>query len=177
MNGCVLLSSTTKFVILLLVSLFRGFLNPNFKNTFPLTTETEPWFDRNDVFPINSQVSLPIITVKSDSCIWPLASFLGPCNTYSGITHLKIQFSFFSPKFGFSCITTQLPTVEYCFLLNLILLSTGVLYSTSVGRSVYVITQVSVGITLSVTVLIVAYHSLTVLSWNHYIQFRKPQNK
>ena len=76
--------------------------------------------------------------------------------------------------------------LEYSFLLSLILLSAGLHYSISAGRPVYVITQVSVSITLSVTILIVAYHSLTailkVLRFDvnlkfSNIQFRKPRNK
>ena len=50
--------------------------------------------------------------------------------------------------------------LEYSFLPNLIILSVGVLYATSVDdKPVHVITQISVTITLFVTLVIIAYHT------------------
>ena len=53
--------------------------------------------------------------------------------------------------------------LEYSFLLNLIILSASVLYATSVDKPVHLMTQVSVGITLSITAIIIIYHSLHVI--------------
>ena len=54
--------------------------------------------------------------------------------------------------------------LEYSFLLNLIILSVGVLYATSVdNKPVYVVTQISVAISLCITLIIIAYHSFNVV--------------
>ena len=54
--------------------------------------------------------------------------------------------------------------LEYSFLLNLIILSMGVLYATSVdNKPVYVVTQISVAISLCITLIIIAYHSFNVV--------------
>ena len=53
--------------------------------------------------------------------------------------------------------------LEYSFLLNLIILSASVLYATSVDKPVHLMAQVSVGITLSITAVIIIYHSLCVI--------------
>ena len=51
--------------------------------------------------------------------------------------------------------------LEYSSLLNLIILSAGVLYSAVVNRPVHVITQVSVSVALFITVILVGYLVLT----------------
>ena len=54
--------------------------------------------------------------------------------------------------------------LEYSFLLNLIILSVGVLYATSVNnKPVHVVTQISIAITLSVTLVIIAYHMFNMI--------------
>ena len=54
--------------------------------------------------------------------------------------------------------------LEYSFLLNLIILSVGVLYAISVdNKTVYVVTQISVAISLCITLIIIAYHSFNVV--------------
>ena len=54
--------------------------------------------------------------------------------------------------------------LEYSFLLNLIILSMGVLYATSVNnKSIYVVTQISVAISLSITLIIISYHCFKVV--------------
>ena len=50
--------------------------------------------------------------------------------------------------------------LEYAFFLNLVLLSSGTLYATVVEKSVHPVTQLSVGTTLLVTIVIVLYHSI-----------------
>ena len=54
--------------------------------------------------------------------------------------------------------------LEYSFLLNLIILSVCVLYATSVNnKTVYVVTQISVAISLCITLIIIVYHSFNVV--------------
>ena len=54
--------------------------------------------------------------------------------------------------------------LEYSFLLNLVIMSVGVLYATSVNnKPVHVVTQISVAISLSVTLIIMAYHSFNIV--------------
>ena len=54
--------------------------------------------------------------------------------------------------------------LEYSFLLNLIVLSVGVLYATSVDdKPVYVVTQISVAISLCITLIIIAYNCFNVV--------------
>ena len=54
--------------------------------------------------------------------------------------------------------------LEYSFLLNLIIMSVGVLYAISVNnKPILVVTQISVAITLSVTLVIIAYHVLNTI--------------
>ena len=50
--------------------------------------------------------------------------------------------------------------LEYVFFLNLVILSSGTLYTTAVEKSVYPVTQLSVGITLLITMVIILYHSI-----------------
>ena len=53
--------------------------------------------------------------------------------------------------------------LEYSSLLNLAILSAAILYTTSTDKSNHVLSQVSVSITLSTTMLIIAYHGLMVV--------------
>ena len=48
--------------------------------------------------------------------------------------------------------------LEYTFLLNLAIASTGTLYIHSTGHQTFVVSQISVLITLVVTILILVYH-------------------
>ena len=50
--------------------------------------------------------------------------------------------------------------LEYIFFLNLVVLSSGTLYATVVERSVCPVTQLSVGTTLILTIVIILYHGL-----------------
>ena len=53
--------------------------------------------------------------------------------------------------------------LEYSSLLNLVILSVAMLYTTSADKPSHILSQVSVSITLCTAVLIVAYHSLVVI--------------
>ena len=53
--------------------------------------------------------------------------------------------------------------LEYSSLLNLVILSVAMLYTTSADKPSHILSQVSVSITLCTTVLIIAYHSLVVI--------------
>ena len=50
--------------------------------------------------------------------------------------------------------------LEYVFYLNIVILSAGTLYTTAVEKSVYPIPQLSVGITLVITIFIALYHGI-----------------
>jgi hypothetical protein len=60
--------------------------------------------------------------------------------------------------------------LEYIFFMNLVILSSGTLYATVVEKSIRPMTQLSVGTTLMVTIIIVLYHGIQSLVKRYQIK-------